>query len=105
MSVGPLGNAGYVAGAPLAQAKSAEERTIQESAEQARAIQAEHSTENAAGIGETEEHGRAFERDADGRRLWELGPQEKQAEEPPPESPRQGRDPSGDRGTQLDVSG
>jgi hypothetical protein len=105
MSVGPLGNAGYVAGAPLAQAKSAEDRALQESGEQSRAVQAERSSEHAAGIGETEEHGRAFERDADGRRLWELGPrpeaEDAAAEQPVP----QGRDPSGNCGTQLDVSG
>ena len=65
--------------------------------------------EKAAGIGETDgdEHD-ANERDADGRRPWEIAARAKKtdadqsAESPPP---RQSKDASGAAGGQLDLTG
>ena len=114
MSLGPLGPvASSAAGSPLSQTKGSDvERAEQESASQARRVQADQQADNAAGIGEAdgEDHETA-ERDADGRRLWERSPQSQAAEaedvEPdgPPGEPRRSRDSSGQSGNLLDLTG
>lgn len=98
------------AGAPLAQTKGAElDRAQQETAQQQRQVQTDAKAEMAAGIGTTEEQqGADADRDADGRRAWEAplagkGKPKQDASAPPPQ--RQSRDPSGQSGTQLDLSG
>jgi hypothetical protein len=96
------------AGVPLAQAKGSEvERTQQETAQHQRQVETDTKAEMASGIGTTEEQSASdADRDADGRRPWEIAPQAKdpqQPAEPPP--PRQSRDASGQAGTQLDLSG
>jgi hypothetical protein len=106
MSVGPLGLAGSAAGSHLAQTKSSEDRSAQQTSEQSRTGQMNRHAEQAAGIGQTEEDQQAFERDADGRRPWEIGGQAAETEpDEPATAPPRAPDPKGERGTQLDLSG
>jgi hypothetical protein len=88
------------------------DRSSQESGSQVRRAQADQKAEKAAGIGHTEQDHEAADRDADGRRPWELGGQGEGAEpegevhDPESEPPRlPGRDATGQRGNQLDLSG
>src|SRR5688500_13754683 len=88
------------AGAPLAQTKGAElERAQQETAQQQRQVQTDAKAELAAGIGTTEEQsGPEGDRDADGRRPWELTSAAKGKQKPNDPAPpveRQSRDASG----------
>ena len=112
MSVGPMGGiAGSVAGSPLAQTKGSQtERSQQDAVAQQRRADSNEKAEAASGIGETDgdDHETA-ERDADGRRLWELPPE---AEEQSPDALEQdeareprAKDASGQSGNLLDLSG
>lgn len=110
MSITPaFGIAQSFASSSLTLAKGADaDRAAAEVAEQVTAIEANEKSDNTAGLGEAEEQSGASERDADGRRMWELP--HKQAEEeasanvaPPGVSPV--KDASGQRGTQLDLLG
>jgi hypothetical protein len=113
MSMGPLGGiVGSAAGAPLSQTAGAEtERTQRDTAAQHRQIDANERSEQASGIGQTEQDQESSERDADGRRLWE-GPT-KRGKEGTAESAeataigeaRQSKDPTGQSGTKLDLTG
>jgi len=98
--------AGSVVGG-LPQIRSAEsERSQQQATEQLRRAQGDQHAEQAAGIGQTEEDAQVFDRDADGRRLWEPSENPDQGAEPASGSDRSpSRDPSGDRGSNLDLSG
>ena len=109
MSIGPLGPIVSAAGSSLAQSKGSElERTQNEVAGQERQTEVGRQAENAAGIGAADgENHETSERDADGRRLWEapLGKRGRGdafggAHEPP-----QAKDPTGQSGGQLDLSG
>ncbi len=109
MSVGPLPSvAAGASGTTLAQAKGADlDRAQQESASHQRRIEAEQRAENAAGIGQADgEDHESSERDADGRRPWEIGGRTRSpdahADEPPT---RLGKDPTGQAGTLLDLTG
>lgn len=113
MSVGPTGIPSSIAGAPLSQTRGSDlDRTQSETAHQARQTQANQRAERAAGVGHTEQDHGASDRDADGRRPWEIGAP------PPSDTPddevdeaghgpesRKGRDATGERGTRLDLSG
>lgn len=101
---------GSMAGTPLSQTKGGElDKAHQQNAEQSRQTEAERKAESAAGIGQTEQDEQASQRDADGRRLWEepaKSPSDPEEESPSDTSPQPGaRDPSGTRGTQLDLEG
>jgi hypothetical protein len=100
----PLG-LGAAAATPLAQRQSETDPAQHENASQARQTAGERQAEKASGIGQTDQDQPAFDRDADGRRLWEI----RQAEEPEQEELAplipQAKDPSGQSGTQLDMSG
>ena len=109
MSVGPMGGVlGSAAGAPLSQTKGNEPERAQKDAVAAqRQADGEKKAEQAAGIGATEEDQGVSERDADGRRLWEA-PHEKQKaanEEAASEPLRQAKDPTGNSGKSLDLTG
>lgn len=112
MSIGPSGMVGSFAGSPLSQSKGSDTDQVQNaSTNQSREIQMEKNAEKASGIGETERHEEASERDADGRRLWEKKNQKKQspseqdaAQASTQEAPRS-RDATGQHGKQLDLSG
>ncbi len=112
MSVGPLGGIpASAAGSPLAQTQGAEaDRTSEQDRAQQRRVRADQRAEDAAGVGQTdgEDHETA-ERDADGRRLWEEPPEPQAAEEPAASSERtdrrQSKDPTGQCGNLLDLTG
>jgi len=109
MSVGPSsGVVGSAAGAPLAQTKGNETtRASQESSAQQRQLKNEKSAAEAAGIGATQEDQGASERDADGRRIWELPPEKEGGEtkSSTEEKRSQVADPKGEAGKQIDLSG
>ncbi len=110
MSVGPMGGLpASAAGLSLAQSKGSDvDRTQQDTAAQQRQVQSGLKAESAAGIGEADGEDHATgERDADGRRLWEEMPGDHQ-DEPENENqpdPHGCKDPSGERGNLLDLSG
>ena len=110
MNIGTLGIVGGLAGSPLTQRTAETDRAERESSDQAREAKTNERAELAAGIGQTEEDSEAQERDADGRRPWEQAakPQPQPAEELPPESDAKAvrpKDPSGERGGELDLVG
>jgi hypothetical protein len=105
-----LGFFGSIASTPAAQRGADGERTVQEASRQQGEVKNESLAEKAAGIGETDgdEHS-AGERDADGRRPWEI-PSKGQAHDdshaaPPAPAVRQSKDLTGDAGGQLDLTG
>ena len=110
MSIGPLGPIVSAAGSALAQSKGSElERTQNEVAGQERQSEVGRQAESAAGIGAADgENHETSERDADGRRLWEAPLGKPGADRGPAgnpsDSPR-AKDPSGQSGGQLDLSG
>ena len=110
MSIGPLGLVSSIATTPLSLAKGSEvQRAQQDAAAQAREAQSGERAEAAGGLGEAEGEKEVNERDADGRRLWEraLAPNkppndlDQNSAEPPPAS----KDPTGQAGRNLDLSG
>lgn len=107
MSIGSLGAISSLAAAPATQRTSDVEKTQAAAAEKARAGDAAQIAERAAGIGETQEESQAGERDADGRRLWEVNQQPKTAEQAAADSAAlsQAKDPTGAAGGQLDLTG
>ncbi|MFW5692816.1 MAG: hypothetical protein ACOCWL_01235 [Thermoguttaceae bacterium] len=109
MSVGPAsGIAASAAGSPLAQTHGSEvDRARGDAAAQQRKIRNEQKAEDAAGIGETDgDDHQAEDRDADGRRLWEESPQPgKDAADAPDAAEPRGKDPTGQSGNLLDLSG
>ncbi len=109
MSVGPMGMAGSVAGSHLPQVKGSDlERAPDDVSNQVRHTESAQSAESAAGVGQTEEDQEASDRDADGRRPWEapadVPPPPQDADEQAGQAPRS-KDPTGQRGTHLDLSG
>ncbi len=96
MNVGPMGSIG---------------RAQQEAADRARESQSDKKAEQASGIGEAQHDEGAGDRDADGRRIWEEVAEKKPSESdesdssaPAGESP-QSKDPSGQSGKNIDLSG
>jgi hypothetical protein len=104
MSIGFFGS---IAAQPLAQPAGDAARAQQEDAAQARASESTTRSADAAGIGHTAAEEGAGDRDADGRRPWELrrAARVAEADEPVPPTPPQSRDPSGVAGTKLDLMG
>jgi hypothetical protein len=105
MSIGSLGIIGSAAGTPLSQAKGTEtDKAAQSTSDQARQVQSDRHAEAAAGIGQTEQDEQASDRDADGRRPWEIGGKKPDDDE---ESANTllSKDPTGEKGNQLDLSG
>lgn len=113
MSMGPVGGVvGSAAGTSLSQTAGTEtERSQRDTASQHRQIDGNERTEQASGIGQTEEDQESSERDADGRRLWErAGKRGKDGKEEPAGEDtstlaKQSKDPSGQSGTKLDLTG
>ncbi len=108
MSVGPTGFIGSFAGTQRAQSQGSDvERARAERANQQRQVTAEKQAEKAAGIGATDEDQGASDRDADGRKLWEIDESapnsEGDATEKAPQP--QNRDATGESGSKLDLSG
>lgn len=108
MSIGPIpGLIGSVAGAPLAQVNGTEaQRAHQEVASQQRQVESVARSETAAGIGAADgEDKEVSDRDADGRRLWELPPPSAEEGGTPLDDERHSRDASGECGQELDLCG
>ena len=111
MSIGPTGITGSLAGGQLQQTKGSDtERAQQDTAAQSRETKNSEKAEQAAGIGRTTEDQETSERDADGRRLWEAGDEagDQEADDGTQESDEQApqaKDPDGNCGTNLDLSG
>jgi hypothetical protein len=108
MNIAPMGILGAAAGSGLAQRAGSEvDRAKQEAVGQQRQAELAQQAENAAGIGQTNEDQETEERDADGRRPWEIGGRQPTEEESDaqPDSPPRPRDPSGQRGSTLDLTG
>jgi hypothetical protein len=105
-----LGIFGSIATAPAAQRGADAERAQHETTRQQGEVKNDAQAAKAAGIGETDgdEHG-ANERDADGRRPWEIGPRDKKkdtaADPTAAPAPRQSKDVTGATGGQLDLTG
>lgn len=108
MSIGSsLGIIGSLATTSLAQRTADVERVERDTADQARAAQSKSKAETAAGIGEPEEESAIGDRDADGRRPWEFSEHPRQSD--PAEAPAArepvAKDPHGEAGNLLDISG
>jgi hypothetical protein len=111
MSIGSLGFAGIGAATPLPQSKGADsDRTAQETTNQQTAHQSDLQAEQAEGVEQTDGNNHETEdRDADGRRPWEL-PAKKKSQtttEPAPaeDTTPHSRDATGQCGNSLDLTG
>lgn len=110
MTMVPLGGLLVsAAGAPLSQTAGSEtERAQKESSSQQRQLDANQHAEQSAGIGQTEQDQGTSDRDADGRRLWEApvdGKKEAKTAAEAEAEARQSKDPTGQSGTRLDLTG
>jgi hypothetical protein len=107
MSIGGLGGISSLAAASTAQRTSDVDKTQTAAGEKSRVEAAAEYAEQASGIGETKEESESSDRDADGRRLWEFGERQPTEEETAAEALKSSleKDPTGDRGGQLDLSG
>ena len=107
MSIGSLGVIGGLSASPLTQKTADADRAQQSSIQQQRQVAGEQKAENAAGIAETDGEAEAGDRDADGRRPWEIAAKQKTeaiaAEQPSDETPRS-IDLTGTSGGQLDLT-
>jgi len=107
MSIGSLGSVGSFAATSASQRAGDTEKTQTSSAAKSSADSAAEVTEKAAGIGETQEDTEAGDRDADGRRLWEVSEKKKNSNTEAMEvgSTPVAKDPTGDAGSELDLLG
>lgn len=110
MSMVPLGGLlSSAAGVSLSQTAGSEtERSQKEALSQVRQADSAQHAENSAGIGQADKSQESEDRDADGRRLWETPVNAKKAEADSADGegdPRQSKDPTGQSGTKLDLSG
>jgi hypothetical protein len=109
MSIASLGIVGGLATSGLAQRTAETDRLPSDANDHSRAFDAAQQAEQAAGIGHAEGDSEATDRDADGRRPWELNsrPQPTAAKAGPAENPTSAlsKDPTGQRGNELDLSG
>lgn len=108
MSTGPIGIIAGAAGSPLAQIKGHEtERAAQDRSVQQRHSASELKADEAAGVGATSEDQPAEDRDADGRRLWEedAPPRDEASQATGSAAEHRPPDPTGQRGSHLDLSG
>jgi hypothetical protein len=109
MSIGFLSNiGGSVAGTSLAQLRGSDvDRAQQETNARELRVQSDEKAELAAGVGQADgEDHQTAERDADGRQFWRLrNPQgQPEAGSDSPQDVRS-KDPSGQSGNMLDLSG
>jgi hypothetical protein len=108
MSIGSsLGILSSLATTGFAQRAADIERVERDTADQARASDSQEKAETAAGVGEPEKESAIGDRDADGRRPWEFldHRQHREATDAPPSEEHTARDPHGDAGNLLDISG
>jgi hypothetical protein len=110
MTMVPIGGMlSSAAGASLSQAAGSETERAKESSTQQRVAAADQKAADSAGIGQTQQDQESSERDADGRRLWEHPPDGKKkagsVDLDAEAMSRQSKDPTGQSGTQLDLTG
>jgi hypothetical protein len=115
MTMVPLhGTLSSAAGSALSQTAGSEtERSQKDAVSQRRAADANEHAEQSAGIGQTEQDQETSERDADGRRLWERPGEQGRKADSDDSKPatgtdvqiRQSKDPTGQSGTKLDLTG
>jgi hypothetical protein len=113
MTMVPLGGMlASAAGTALSQTSGSEtERAQKESLSEQRITETDQHAERSAGIGQTEQDQGTSDRDADGRRLWEKPPGDSKksdtsdTEEASELQSRQSKDPTGQSGTRLDLTG
>lgn len=111
MSIGPMGIVGSLAGGQLQQAKGSDiDKAQQDTVAQSRQAKSSENAEQASGIGRTPEDAETSERDADGRLLWggNEEPVKKEADDEGQGSSgetTQAKDPDGNCGTNLDLTG
>lgn len=106
MSIGSLGGVSSLAASPAMQRTSDTEKTQAATTEKSRVDSAAEYAEQAAGIGETKEESESSDRDADGRRIWEIHEKAKQdAAETEAVPPPKAKDPTGAAGGSLDLTG
>ncbi|HEV3340849.1 MAG TPA: hypothetical protein VG125_10850 [Pirellulales bacterium] len=106
MSVGPTTFSASLAAASLQTRGSETERVQHDIAAKERQAEGDRKAENAAGIGTAESDEGVGERDADGRRLWERPPKRKDpTDEEPAAADGQLKDPTGQSGSLLDLTG
>jgi hypothetical protein len=94
-----------LAGASSSQRALETDKAQRDTTDQSRAAQAAEKAASAAGIGQTEEDSEASERDADGRRPWEMPAGEGAGPPASDPKPSLSKDPSGARGNLLDLLG
>ena len=109
MSIGLLSSVGgSAAGTSLAQTRGSDvDRTQQDTNTQELQAQGQESAEQAAGVGEADgDNHETTDRDADGRRPWEISRRGAQATASPSDADRTPvPDPTGQSGGLLDLSG
>jgi len=108
MNLGPMGGVvSSAAGAPLSQTAGSEtERTQKDANTSQRQVENDKKADEAAGVGRTEQDQGTADRDADGRRFWEQAAGEDSSPAlSPQDAPRQSKDPTGDSGNALDLTG
>lgn len=107
MNVGATtGSIASAAGAPLSQTTGSETERARDSAGREKAVDAKERSEQASGIGTTQEDSESSERDADGRRLWEENAKKgKQTAVDAEQVERKAKDPTGMSGNSLDLTG
>ena len=104
MSIGPMGGLNSAAGSQLPQTQGTDlDKAKQDTSDQARRTDSDRRAENAASLGETEQDEGTQDRDADGRRILEITRRERSAGGG--EDPRPPKDPTGQSGSHIDLSG
>jgi hypothetical protein len=110
MQIGQLNLLSSLAATRMALSGSAEtERTQHETSAHDLVVESALEAEAAEGIGTTHEEQAAGDRDGDGRRPWEFAPSDPDDDAPnrsaTPTEEHHSKDPTGERGSQFDLSG
>lgn len=108
MNIASLNTFAGTAAAQASQTASADsDHQLQRAVTRSNATDSLKKTAEAAGIGQTEQEESAGDRDADGRRVWEIPPSQKTQPETPEETAAEDSppDPLGECGQQIDILG
>ena len=106
MSVGGTGPVGGAAGSHLPQTRGTDiDKVAQDISQQARHVQAGRREDDAAGVGQTEQHEAARDRDADGRQPWQISNHQQSGVHEAHDAQRASKDSAKQKGNRLDVSG
>jgi len=98
--------AAAAATSPLAQRAVDIAKAQHQVADQARGSKSSEKAEKASGIGETEEDAGTSDRDADGRKIWEVTDEQTNSNEEKAKTEKTlSKDPTGNKGNELDLQG